>query len=436
MGSSGNLFLQLLLIAVLILINAFFSASEIAIISSNSNKIHYMADDGDPKAILLSKLLSKPSNFLAAVQVGVTLSGLLASAVASESFADRITGYFSNIPLPQSVLKVLTIAVITLLLSYFTLVFGELIPKRLGMQNSEAIALHVAGILNFISIVLKPFVTLLAFSTNIIAKPFGINANASENNVTEEEIRMMVEVGEENGSIEESEKEMINNVFEFNDRIAAEIMTHRTEISAVELTSKLEDIITIGLNEGFSRIPVYKDDLDNIVGIIYAKDLLKYVGTQLLEDFDPKDIMRPPLFVPETKKCRELFKVLKIQKQHMAVVIDEYGGTAGIITMEDLLESIVGDIQDEYDHEEEIYSKIDDSTYSFEGTTSLDFASQVLDVELPSGEYDTLGGLIIDMLGRIPDIDEHPSIAAGGITFTVEKVGDRRIERIRAQKKK
>ena len=428
MNSSGGLLLQLILIVVLISINAFFSASEIAIISTNDNRLRYMAEDGNPNAILLMRLLSKPSRFLAAIQVGVTLSGLLASAVASESFADRITGYFRNVPISQSIVKVFAVAIITFL------VFGELVPKRIAMHNPEPLALRVAGMLHSVTIVCKPFVSLLAFSTNLIAKPFGIDPNAEENNVTEEEIRMMVDVGEENGAIEESEKEMINNVFEFNDRIAGEIMTHRTEISAVELGAPLDEVLKIGLSEGFSRIPVFEDDLDNIIGIIYAKDLLKFVGMPVPDKFDMRDIMRPPLFVPETKKCRELFKVLQAQKQHMVVVIDEYGGTAGIVTMEDLLESIVGDIQDEYDHEEEEYAKIDDITYTIEGTTSLDDASELLGVDLPEGEYDTLGGLLLDRLGRIPHEGEHPSVEVEGITFTVEEVADRHIEKIRAVK--
>jgi putative hemolysin len=434
MNLNGSSLLPLILIVVLILINAFFSASEIAIISSNDNKLKYLADEGDPNAIILVRLLSKPSRFFAAIQVGVTVSGLLASAVASLTFADSITHYFSGLPMSPALIKVLTVGVITLLLSYFTLVIGELVPKRIAMHNSEAIALRVARSLNLISAIFRPFVSFLAFSTNILAKPFGVDQNASENNVTEEEIRMMVDVGEENGTIEESEKEMINNVFEFSDRIAGEIMTHRTEISAVEPSSSLDEIIQIGLAEGFSRIPVYEGDLDNIIGIIYVKDLLKYVGVAAQEPFDARNVMRMPLFVPETKKCRELFKVLKTQKQHMAVVIDEYGGTAGIITMEDLLESIVGDIQDEYDHEEDEYSRINDSTFTIDGTTALYDASELLDVDLPDGEYDTLGGMIIDMLGRIPREDEHPSVEVMGVTFTVEKVEERRIEKIKAVK--
>ena len=435
MSSDGSLPLQLLLLVLLVLVNAFFAASEMAIITVNDQKLKKMAEDGDEKAGMLASLLGKPSRFLAAIQVGVTLSGLLSSAVASESFADRITLLFAHTSLSPSVVKAVSVVVITLLLAYFTLVFGELVPKRIAMQNSEAIAFRAVGVLRFVSTVFRPFVSLLAFSTNAVGRLFGVSPYAEQNNVTEEEIRMMVDVGEETGVIEESEKEMINNVFEFDDRYAGEIMTHRTEISAVEVDATLDEIIDIGLNEGYSRIPVYEEDLDNIIGVVYAKDLLKYVGTPLPGKFDIHEFMHPPLFVPESKRCRELFKVLQSQKMHMAIVIDEYGGTAGLVTMEDLLESIVGSIQDEYDHEEDEYSVIDDSTYNIEGTTDLEEVERLLDVELPEGEYDTLGGLIIDRLGRIPHEGEHPSVEVAGVTFTVENVEDRRIDKVRAVKK-
>lgn len=435
MGSSGNLLLQFLLLALLILINAFFAASEMAIISASDTRIKYLADDGNKKAIMLLRLLSKPSSFLAAIQVGVTLSGLLSSAVASESLADRLTLAFSHSGISPTLLKVLSVVVITLLLSFFTLVFGELVPKRIAMKNSEKIALGVVGVLNAVSIIFKPFVAMLSYSTNTVARLFGVEPGEDQNNVTEEEIRMMVDVGEENGTINENEKEMINNVFEFNDRTAGEIMTHRTEIFAVEDTANFEDIIDIAMQEGFSRIPVFKDDLDDIVGIIYVKDLLKYVGKPLAESFNISEIMRPPLIVPETKRCQNLFVELTEQKQHMAVVIDEYGGTAGIVTMEDVLESIVGSIQDEYDQEEDEYSVIDESTYTIEGTTDLDEVARLLDIEFPEGDYDTLGGFIIDRIGRIPSQTEHPSVEFDGFVFTVEKVEDRHIEKVRAFKK-
>jgi putative hemolysin len=431
---NSYLWMQLFLIVVLILINSFFAASEISIISINHNKLKRLSEDGDKKAKMLIKLISQPSSFLASIQIGVTLSGLLASAVASESFADRITGIFAYSVISPDLIKIFAVAIITIVLSYFTLVFGELVPKRIAMQHSEEVALSVAGVLCFLSRVFHPFVAFLAFSTNVIVRLFGIEPSDGRKNVTEEEIRMMVDVGEESGVIEESEKDMINNVFDFNDRTTGEIMTHRTNIFAVEITANLDEIAQMGINEGYSRIPVFENDLDNIVGIIYIKDLLKFISMKPKDEFNIKTVMRQPLFVPETKHCRELFSLLIGKKLHMAVVVDEYGGTAGIVTLEDLIESIVGDIQDEYDNEDEDFSIINDNTFNIDGSTSLDEVSRILDVDLPEGEYDTIAGLIIDILGAIPSDGEHPSVTVSDITFTVDEVEDRRIERIIAVK--
>ncbi len=431
---SVNIALQLFIIVILILINAFFAASEMAIVTANTQTIENLANKGNPDAKRLLHMLSKPSTFLASIQVGVTLAGLLASAVASESFSNHIVRALSAFPLPPSLIKVISVAVITIVLSYFQLVFGELVPKRVAMHNSDAMDIKVTGVLHFVASAFRPFVWMLAVSTNSIAKLFGIRTEAETHVVTEEQIRMMVDMGEEKGTIGESEKEMINNVFDFDDRIAADIMTHRTDISAAETTASMEDVLSIANQDGYSRIPIYEDDLDNIVGIIYVKDLLQYVGKPLSKELSIKDLMHPPLFIPETKKCRELFGVLTARKQHMAVVIDEYGGTAGIATMEDLVESIVGDIQDEYDHEDEEFSVIDESTFSIDGTADLEEVDELLDIKLPEGEYDTIAGLIIDRLGHIPSVSEHPSLEIEGITFTVEKVEERRIEKVRAHR--
>lgn len=431
---NSTILMQILLIIVLILINSFFAASEISIVTVNHNKLRKLTEDGNKKAKMLLKLASQPTSFLASIQVGVTLSGLLASAVASESFAGNIAGLFAHSPVSPSLIKVLAIAIITIILSYFTLVFGELVPKRIAMQNSEAVALGVAGALCFLSQIFRPFVSFLAFSANIIVRLLGVDPEAGRKNVTEEEIRMMVDVGEESGVIQESEKDIINNVFDFNDRTAGEIMTHRTDIFAVETTATLDEIVQLGINEGYSRIPVFEDDIDNIVGIVYVKDLLKYISMKSNNDFDIKAIMRQPLFIPETKNCSELFSLLTGKKLHMAVVVDEYGGTAGIVTLEDLIESILGNIQDEYDDEEDEFSIINDTTFNIDGSTSLDEVSRLLDVDLPEGDYDTIAGLVIDILGTIPVEGEHPSVTVLGITFTVDEVEERRIERIIAVK--
>ena len=430
----SNLWMQFLLIIVLILINSFFAASEISIVSLNHNKLKKLSEDGNNKAKLLMKFVSKPTSFLASIQVGITLSGLLASAVASETFADPISKIFAHSAVSPSLVKILVIAIITIILSYFTLVFGELVPKRIAMQHSEEVALGVSTVLDVVSRVLQPFVVFLSFSTNVIVKLFGVDLTGERHNVTEEEIRMMVDVGEESGVIEENEKDMINNIFDFNDRSAGEIMTHRTDIFAVENTATLDEIVELGINEGYSRIPVFEDDIDNIVGIIYIKDLLKFISMKTKDEFDIKSIMHQPLFIPETKHCYELFSLLTGKKLHMAVVVDEYGGTAGIVTLEDLIELIVGNIQDEFDNEEEDYSMINETTFNIDGSTSLDEVSDLLDVDLPEGDYDTIAGLIIDILGTIPREGEHPSVTISDVTFTVEEVDERRIERVIAVK--
>lgn len=435
MSADGHLLLQLVLIAVLILINAFFAASELAVVTANDARLKKLAEDGNRQAAELLRMLALPSSFLATIQVGVTLSGLMASAVASETFADRIVVLFNHTSVSPALVKAISVVVITILLSFFTLVFGELVPKRLAMKNPEKIALRVSGTLHRVALVFKPFVMLLAFTTNVIASLFGVSPKAEQKNVTEEEIRMMVDVGEESGTIEENEKEMINNVFEFNDRTAGDVMTHRNDICAVEITATLDEIVKAGEREGYSRIPVYEDDLDNIVGIVMIKDLLQFIGINPKNTFDLKKIMRAPLFIPETKRCDELFTEFCSQKQHMAVVVDEYGVTAGIVTMEDIVESIVGDIQDEYDNEEAEFSKINDNTYTLDGMASIEEVSELLGVELPEGDYDTVGGLVLDRLGRIPEENEHPSVTVENVTFTVQRVEERRIDRLLAVKK-
>lgn len=429
----ANILVQILILILLILFNAFFAASEIAIITLNDNMLKKRAGNGYKKAKTLVKLTENPSRFLATIQVGVTLSGFLASAVAATSFADKITAALTGVTtISPGLISAISTIVITLLLSYFTLVFGELVPKRIAMQKPEAIAYAVGGTLKVIASVSKPFIWLLSKSTNAVVMLLGFDPNAQTGSVTEEEIMMMVDVGEERGVIEESARDMINNIFEFDDITAGEIMTHRTEIEAVEDNMPITSVLEIAMEKGYSRIPVFNEALDNILGVIYVKDLLQYVGKAFPEDCPVTSIMRQTLYVPETKKCRELFTELTQKKLHMAVVVDEYGGTAGIVTMEDLLESIVGNIQDEYDNEDEEMIRLEDGAFTIDGTADIDEVSDLLDVSLPEGDYDTIGGLILSILGRIPTGDEHPAVDIAGYTFTVQDVEERRIARIHA----
>ncbi|WP_024832939.1 hemolysin family protein [Ruminiclostridium josui] len=428
---------KVLLLVVLVLLNAFFSGSEIALISLNDKIIKKQAEDGDKKAKQLYNFLSEPSRFLATIQIGITLAGFLASAFATESFVDHLTGLLikTGLPVAQSVIRSVSLIVITIILSYFTLVFGELIPKRLAMQKAEFLANIAVGPLMFLSRVTNPFVRFLTFSTNFFIKIFGGNpAGADNEKVTEEEIRMMMEVGEERGVIQDSEKEMIDNIFEFDNKHVSEIMTHRTNIDGIPVDSDLDYVLHVMNRDKYTRVPVYSENLDNIVGILHVKDLLEYTQNTV-KDFNLKEIIRSAYFVPESKRTDELFKEMQKNKVHLAVVIDEYGGTAGIVTIEDLLEEIVGNIFDEYDVEQKDIEYLENDTYVFDGAISLDKVEEVLDEELPVDKFDTLGGFILKLLGRIPKADEKPNAQYENIVFRVTKMEGKRIVKVQASKK-
>jgi putative hemolysin len=436
--SPDSIIWKLILLFVLILINAFFAMSEIAIISLNDNKIAKMAESGHKKAQKVLKLTEDSSRFLSTIQIGVTLAGFLTSASAATTFADMLAGWLIGITGTQSgfalsFISGASVVLITVIMSYFSLVLGELAPKRIAMHNPEKISFSVVNILLFLRSLLKPCVAFLSMSTNVVIRLFGIDPHSEPESVTEEEIRMMVDVGEEKGVIEESQKEMINNIFEFDDIVAADVMTHHTDVAAVDIHDSIDDVVRMATSEGYSRIPVFDDDLDDIKGIIYVKDLLRYVGQDLPDD-GLASIMRKAYFVPESKRCGDLFTEMTEKHIQMAVVSDEYGGTAGIVTIEDLLESIVGNIQDEYDDEEEEIEQINDTTFTVDGTTDIEEVDELLGVKLPEGEYDTVGGMIMADIGRIPDEGETPSVNACGYSFTVEEVNERRIERVRIEK--
>ena len=350
---------QLIILAVLIFLNAFFAASEIAFISLNDTKIEKQAKDGNKKAKQIEKMLKTPSKFLATIQIGITLAGFLSSAFASDTFAEKLAPIlFQCMPfLSLGVWKSISIIIITIILSFFTLVFGELVPKRLAMKNYEKIAFGTIGIIRAISIITSPFVKFLTLVTNSISKLFGVGENEEES-VTEEEIKMMVDQGEEKGTIKEEEKELINNVFEFNDITASEIMKHRKDIFAVDINISNDELMEELSKEEYrySRIPVYDETIDEIKGILYIKDVLKNIGKK---NFKVKNVVKDAYFVSQTRLINEVFKELQKNKMQIAIIIDEYGGTAGLITMEDILEELVGDIYDEYDKEEKEFEKID-----------------------------------------------------------------------------
>lgn len=436
---SGSWIPEILILIVLILINGFFSASEFSLVSLNHNKVRRMAEEGNRAAQKLLKLVSNPSGFLATIQVGVTFAGFLSSAFASDQFAQRLQFWLD--PTGQNHwIKTASMVVITLILSFFSLVFGELVPKRIALQNPERMARGIAGFIHGFNIVMTPFTRLLAWSTNVVLRVLKIDPNYSEQAMTEEDLRILLDASNENGNIQVEEKEMIDNIFEFNDKEVSEIMTHRTNVVALKLEASLEETVQVCCEEKFSRIPVYEENIDNIVGILHIKDVLTYLAQPdtSRKTFELGEWIRQPYVTPETKTIDSLFREMQKERVQLAIVIDEYGGTAGIVTIEDLLEEIVGNIQDEYDEEEAEIVHQQDGSYWVDGRTALDdVAKQIADFPDPEvfeGEdFDTLAGYLLHLLDRIPEEDEHPTVTEGVLRFEVLEMDEKRISKIRIE---
>ena len=432
--------MTMILVLILVLVNALFVMSKTAVISFNDTKLRKEAEDGNRKARRIAKIVDEPNNFLTTVKVAVTLSGFLATAAAAKEFSDSgAVKMFADfigeyITVGSDIIGSIVIFILAILLSFVFLVLGEMVPKRIAMHHPEKIAYAMEGMLSFCYKIFKPFVCILNGSANLVLRLFGINPNEEPEEATEENIRMMLDVADEKGTIEESEKEMINNIFEFDDRSVGEIMTHRKDLTAVELNTPISEAVDLAISDGYSRMPVYDETIDNIKGVIYAKDLLSLIGDTVLDGRKVEDFIRPANFIPESNSCREAFMEFQQKKIQAAIVVDEYGGTAGLVSMEDLIESVMGNIQDEYDNEEEEISAIDEDNFDFEGTVLLDDIEELLDIEVDEdADYDTLSGLIMDLLGRIPEEDEHPVVEYQGVEFTVNLVEEHRIAKVHAR---
>jgi len=414
------------ILVAFIICNSLFAASEIAIISVNQNRLRKNAENGDKRAVLLRKMTEDPSKLLAAIQVGVTIIALFSGAFAAQSFSGNLTVVFNRMGIPLS--DTVSVIIITMLLAYFNLVFGELIPKRIAIKKADAVALAFIQPVFYFSVFFKPLVYLLSASSDFFMKIAGVNIRDIEEDVTEEEIRLMVDAGGDTGAIDESEMEMINNVFEFDDKTAEDICTHRTDFISISVDADINELTEVLDAEKFSRIPVYEDNLDNIIGILHIKDLIKYIIQNKLDEIDLRQIMRKPYFVPFSVKTDELFENMRKKKVHLAVVLDEYGGTLGLITMEDLIEEVMGNIFDEYDEEEKPdIVVLPDNSYLVSGGADLQEVSDYFNVLLPIDDYNTLSGFIVSQLGRIPSMEEQPEIEFNGMLFKVNKVDERRI---------
>ena len=428
-SDAGPLWEQIILLAVLIAVNAYFAAAEMAIVSVNKNRIRTIAQEGNRKAEALLKLIDDPNKFLSAIQVVITLAGFLTSAEAAVSFSDDMGVFLESFGIPYG--QEISVVIVTLILSFFTLVFGELFPKRLAMLHADAIAMGVVKPILFISAVFKPFVWLLSITVTIMLKICRQRTDVTYVEYSEDDIVSMLEAGQESGELKEEGKKMITGVFAFDDMLAYEVMTPRTDVFSIDINAPTEEYIDELMELRYSRIPVYEDDSDNIIGILYIKDYLIKAREDGFDNVDFRSILRKPYFVPETKKIDSLFFELQTTKQHIAILIDEYGGFSGIVTMEDIIEEVMGDIDDEYDKEEPEIQKIDDMTYVMDGRMDLDDIDEEIGINLESDNSETIGGFIIDILGEIPDEnDVGKEIDFENYRFRIDSIRERRIEQI------
>lgn len=423
---------KLLLLIVLIAVNAFFAAAEIAVLSLSEGRLRKQAEEGDKKAEKLLKLTQTPDHFLSAIQIAITLAGFLSSAFAADSFSDPLVEWLVDglgvTALSPRALNGIMVVLITIILSYFSLVLGELAPKRVAMEKTEAVARFTLGPVCAVAAVFRPIVWLLSRSTNGVLRLFDIDPRADREEVSEDEIRMMVDLGEERGAIETSEKELIENIFEFNNTTAEDVMVHRTDMVMVRAQGTGGDVLDAIRASGRSRFPVYEEDADHIVGILNARDFL--LNTQEERPKPLGALVRPAYFVPETVRTDVLFRDMQSKKVHMAIVVDEYGGTSGLVTMEDLLEEIVGSIYDEFDSQEEKdIEQAEPGVWRASGSCGLEALAGAMGVELPGDDgFDTLGGLVFAQLSVIPEDGSQLEVDACGLRIRVLNFTDRRVD--------
>lgn len=433
MSDSGpEVYFQITILILLTLVNAFFAASEMSIVSMDKKKLFSLAESGNKRAKKVVKLLQEPSRFLSTIQVGITFAGFFTSASAAVGLSVKFGNFLSmlNVPFAHKTAFVLT----TIILAFVSLVFGELVPKRIALQNSEKFALFCVGIINAIYKLMKPFVFLLSVVTNGVLKILSVPTTGVEEKVTLEEIKSIVEVGQEQGIINPTERQMIDGIIGFDDVLAEEVMTARTEVFMLDADNVKEDFETL-MQMRYSRIPVYEDDIDNIIGILYIKDyFLEAYKIGGFKNVDIRKILRPAYFIPERKNINDLFIELKNSRNQMAVLIDEYGGFTGIVTMEDLIEEVMGEIDDEYDKKTNpAIKKIDDRVFVATGACEIEDVNEVCGLKLDenSEDYDTLGGMLMFLLGYIPSDGEKIDIEKDGVSYSILSIKEHRVKKVK-----
>lgn len=431
MDSGPEVYFQIIILILLTLANAFFAASEMAIVSMDKKKLLALSEQGDKRAIKVEKLLKEPSKFLSTIQVGITFAGFFTSASAAVGLSDKFGKFLENLSVPFAYR--VSLILITIILAFFSLVFGELVPKRIALQKAEKFALFSIGTINFVYKIMSPFVYLLSLSTNIILKIFSVPTSGVEAQITLEEIKSIVEVGQEQGIINPTEREMIDGVISFDDVLAEEVMTARTEVFMIDIDDPDEDFETL-MQMRYSRVPVYEGDIDNIIGILYIKDFFLEAYKVGFENVNIRSILRPAYFIPERKNINDLFLELKNSRNQMAVLIDEYGGFTGIVTMEDLIEEVMGEIDDEYDKKTNpAIKKIDDRHFIATGACEIEDVNNACNLKLDenSEDYDTLGGMLMYLLGYIPNDGEKLTVEDNGVIYNILSIHEHRVKKVR-----
>ena len=421
---SQSLLAQILLLIVLTLINAFLAASEIAVVSVNKNRVEQKAEEGNVKSQKLLKIIDNPTNFLSTIQVGITLVNILSGASLADTLSTRLAPLLGGGTAAKSLANIIVLAILT----YVSIVFGELYPKRIAMNKSEEVAQFTSGVIRTIGIIAKPFVWFLSASTSLLARITPMEFDDEDTKMTRDEMRYMLET---EGVFEEDELEMLQGIFSLDTKVAREVMVPRTSAFMVDINDSVEEILTEILAENYSRIPVYNEDKDKVVGILHTKNLLKCAYKYGFETMDIKQILQEPLFVPETVFIDDLLYELKKTQNQMAILLDEYGGVVGLVTLEDLLEEIVGEIDDESDEVEELYEKISDKEYVIQGRMLIDDFNEAFNMSLHMSDVDTMAGYLITALGMIPDEGEKLSFEVDNVKLISEEMEGSRVLKIR-----
>ena len=430
--AGNSILFDLLLLVFFTLLNAYFAGAEMAVVSVNKNRIRSLAEEGNKKAKVIEKLFDDSTRFLSTIQVAITFAGFYSSASAAAGIAPVLTQWLEGAGVPYS--YQIAHNGVTLVLMFFNLVFGELVPKRIALQKAEAFCMLTVMPIHYISIVLSPFIKLLSVSTKLVLKLLRMKTEDQEEAVTEEEIKALLKMGNESGTFDDDEREMIDSVFKFDDRTAREIMVPRRDVFAIDIEDPFEDVIDEILETRHSRIPVYEESIDNIIGVLHIKDVVIELRKNRLDQADIRRMLHKPFFVPETKDADELFRTMQETRHHMAVLVDEYGGFSGILTIEDLVEEIMGEINEEYEEVVPEIEAVSENEYLLDGSILIDDLNDELGLKLETENYDTLSGYLIEKLGHIPGKEDRDVIESDSLVFSVEEVKDNRIVRVRLKR--